>query len=384
MENHIYAGYFDYSAATPVDENVIEAMKPFFFESFYNPSAIYLKSRAVRAVQEEARHTVAKCFGARSSEVIFTAGGTEANNLAIRGIMNMHPKCNVVISTIEHDSVLKTAQNYSHRTASVNSKAVVDLSDLAKKIDDNTVLVSIMYANNEVGSIQPIKEIIAIINDIRQDRRERKVSLPIYFHTDACQAVNYLDISVARLGVDLMTVNSGKIYGPKQVGALYVKAGLVLKPIIYGGGQENGLRSGTENTAGIVGFSVALEKACHKHKSEAKKLTSIRDSAISRLTMKPSNITINGAKGLKRLANNIHLTVPGVDNEYLMMQLDEKGFQVAVGSACSASSGEPSHVLKAMGLTNEQAQSSLRITMGRYSDKVGLDSLLDNLLYLIK
>lgn len=384
MTHHNFKGYFDYAAATPVDENVLKAMQPFFYENFYNPSAIYLKSRAVRAIQEEARHTVAKCFGARSSEIIFTAGGTEANNLAIRGIMNKHPEGNVVTSSIEHDSVLKTAQNYSHRTASVSSKAVIDLSDLAKKIDDNTALVSVMYANNEVGSIQPIKDIVTIISDIRQDRRQRNVSQPIYFHTDACQAVNYLDISVARLGVDLMTVNSGKIYGPKQVGALYVKAGIVLEPIIYGGGQENGLRSGTENIAGVIGFSRALEKVCNKHKSEAKRLTDIRDFGISKLTKKSASITINGAKGLKRLANNIHLTVPGADNEYLMMQLDEKGFQVAVGSACSASSDEPSHVLTAMGLTTEQAQSSLRITMGRYSKKEDLDNLLDNLLNLIK
>ncbi|MDQ5953862.1 MAG: Cysteine desulfurase, partial [Patescibacteria group bacterium] len=352
MGNISYTGYFDYSASTPMKKEVIKAMEPFFSENFYNPSAIYLKSRAVRLGLEEERHKIAETIGAKPSEIIFTAGGTEANNLAINGVMAKYNGRQAVISAIEHDSVIKPAMKFDTKKVSVSQKGLINLDNLVSCISDTTVLVSVMYVNNEVGSIQPIKEVAEIIRSIRKDRQERSIDLPIYLHTDACQAINYLDLSISRLGVDFMTINSGKIYGPKQVGALYVRAGIVLEPLVYGGGQENGLRSGTENVAGIFGFAKALQIAQGKYKSEAKRLGELQNKSLKMIKNEIPNVNINGPSGGKRVANNIHLSIPGVDNEYLLMQLDEQGYQVAVGSACSASSDEPSHVLTAMGISN--------------------------------
>jgi cysteine desulfurase len=263
--------------------------------------------------------------------------------------------------------VLLAAQNFASKTVNVNNKGIINLTDLKAKISDKTVLVSVMLANNEVGSVQPIKEIASIINDIRQYRRQNGINLPIYLHTDACQAVNYLDINVARLGVDLMTINSAKIYGPKQVGALYIRAGVTVVPLVSSGGQEHGLRGGTENVAGTVGFATALIKATKLQKSEATRLAAVRDDFIKIILQGNIGATLNGPVGNRRLANNVHFTFAGIDNEYLLMQLDELGFQVAVGSACGASSGEPSHVLGAMGLGGEVARASLRVTFGKYT-----------------
>lgn len=382
MGNISYTGYFDYSASTPMKKEVIKAMEPFFSENFYNPSAIYLKSRAVRLGLEEERHKIAETIGAKPSEIIFTAGGTEANNLAINGVMAKYNGRQAVISAIEHDSVIKPAMKFDTKKVSVSQKGLINLDNLVSCISDTTVLVSVMYVNNEVGSIQPIKEVAEIIRSIRKDRQERSIDIPIYLHTDACQAINYLDLSISRLGVDFMTINSGKIYGPKQVGALYVRAGIVLEPLIDGGGQENGLRSGTENVAGIFGFAKALQIAQGKFKNEAKRLGDLQYKALKMIKTEIPTAIINGPNGGKRIANNLHLSIPGTDNEYLLMQLDELGFQVAVGSACSASSDEPSHVLSAMGISSELAQSSLRITMGDYtteSDVLGLVQALGKL-----
>ena len=248
--------YLDHAAATPVDPNVLSAMQPFFSQNFYNPSANYSAANEVRKSLESARSKVAHWLGARSSEIIFTAGGSEANNLAIHGVMRQFPKANIVVSAIEHESVLVAAEYYDIRLVSVQPDGRLDLEDLAKKIDKNTVLVSIMHANPEIGTVQPLRDISKIVAEARRSSSRK---LPILFHTDACQAANYLDLHVARLGVDLMTINGGKIYGPKQSGALYVKAGVELLPLIDGGGQERGLRSGTENVAGAIGLAEALD-----------------------------------------------------------------------------------------------------------------------------
>jgi cysteine desulfurase len=220
-----------------------------------------------------------------------------------------------------------------------------------------------------------MREDSSIVKKIRLDRKRRDVKLPLYFHTDACQAANYLDMQVSRLGVDLLTLNAGKIYGPKQCGALYVKKGVSLKPLILGGGQEWNLRSGTENLANIVGFAAAWQKIRVDYRDEAYRLSKLRDSFFKFINDQIPSAVINGPKGSGRLPNNIHLTFPGQDNERLLMWLDERGFQVATGSACSASSDEPSHVLKAMGLSDEAARSSLRITLGRYTTEKSLQDL---------
>lgn len=377
MTDNNLIGYFDYAAATTVSDASLRAMETYYQADFYNPSALYLASRAVKISREKARHGVAQAIGARPSEIIFTAGGTEANNLAIKGVLaSFDGPSEVVTTAIEHDSVLAPCQAVTHKLTSVDQKGFINSQNLAKNISDQTVLVSVGFVNNEIGTIQPIKQLATLINDIKADRKQRGIALPLYFHIDACQAVNYLDISVDRLGVDLMTINSSKIYGPKQVGALFVKAGTRISPIIVGGGQENNLRSGTENMAGIVGFATALKAAVKTHKSEALRLSYIREASIKKLKLQIPKIVINGPSSNKRIANNIHFTVAGIDNEYFLMQLDELGFQVATGSACSASSGEASHVLRAIGLTDAQAHSSIRVSMGKFTTKDSADNLV--------
>ena len=378
--------YLDYAAATPISAQVLKAMQPFFESNFYNPSALYLDAQSAKSSLTEARAEVANQLGCKSSEVLFVAGGTESDNLAINGIMQKFPGKNLVVSAIEHDAVLQPAEQYDCRIANVAQDAQVDLQDLQAKINGDTVLVSVMYANNEVGSIQPIKEITKIIKKIRNTRQveaERKNidPLPLYFHTDACQATNYLSLLVNTLGVDLMTLNGGKIYGPKQSGILFVRTGVELKPQILGGGQERGFRSGTENIASAIGFATALNEAAEQRDTESNRLIALRDNMIDRL-LRIDGLTINGSA--HRLANNIHFTVAGYDNERLLMELDERGFMVATGSACSASSDEPSHVLKAMGIPDHDARSSIRLTLGRQTTENDIKNFLTNLEELVR
>lgn len=356
--------YLDYAAATPVEPTVLDAMLPYLSDFYYNPSAQYSRAQQTHAVLETARKQVAHLLGARPSEIIFTAGGTEANNLAIHGVMRNYPGTNVVVSAIEHDAVLVPADTYDRREAAVTPQGTVDLAHLQSQIDDHTVLVSIMYANNEIGTIQPLSDVAQIIIDVRRTRQKQGNTLPLYFHSDACQAGNYLDLHVSRLGVDMLTLNGGKLYGPKQSGALYLKGGIQLVPLIHGGGQERGLRSGTENVANAVGLSAALTMAQAMRHTEIKRLQTLQQQFYKLLTNQIAQAVVNGSLK-RRLPNNVHITIPGFDNERLLMQLDAKGIMAAAGSACSASSDEPSHVLKALGKTDAEARASLRFTMGR-------------------
>lgn len=375
--------YFDYAAATPLLPEVEAAMQPFWRQRFYNPSALYLEARKNRQTLEAARHIIAQGLGARLAEIVFTAGGTEANNLAIRGVLEEFNGGNIVTCAIEHDSVLRSAKLFNNHIVSVDNKGFVRLDNLKKAISDKTVLVSIIYASNEIGTIQPIKEISKVIGDIKVDRQKRRIETPLYFHTDACQAANYLDMQISRLGVDLMTINAGKIYGPKQCGALCVRSGVKLKPLILGGGQEWNKRSGSENLAGIVGFATAWQQIRATYHIETKRLANLRDNFFKQINQKLPKVIINGPLGSKRLANNVNITIPNQDNERLVMLLDELGMQVASGSACSASSDEPSHVLKAIGLTNEAAGSSLRISLGHYTTEKSLNHLVNILAKLV-
>lgn len=360
----VTARYFDYAAASPLDPDVLAAMQPYFEESFYNPSANYQAARSVHASIEAARSSVAQCLGARPSEIIFTAGGTEANNIAIHGIMRQYPDGNIVTSSIEHSAAMGPAAQYSHRQVLVTEAGSIALDHLRELIDNNTILISIMYANNEIGTVQPIREVSRIAGEIRRARKQAGNTTPLYIHTDACQAPNYLDIHVARLGVDIMTLNGGKIYGPKQSGILYVRGGLVLQPMLQGGGQERGLRSGTENVAGIIGFAAALKKTQAMRNTEAKRLQSLQAQFIKMLTKTIPEAKINGSLS-RRLPNNVHVTLPGSDNERLLIALDQFGILAAAGSACSASSEEASVVLGAIGLDEASARASLRFSMGR-------------------
>jgi cysteine desulfurase len=373
--------YLDYAAATPVDPKVLAAMQPYLAEQFYNPSATYSAALKVSKSLGDARSMVAHWLGARSSEVVFTAGGSEANNLVVHGLMRRYPKGNIVVSSIEHESVLVPAHGYDCREVAVNPDGRLNLDDLKQKIDKNTVLVSVMYANNEIGTIQPMREISKVVADKRLERKIK--DLPLYLHTDACQAANYLDLHVARLGVDLMTINGGKIYGPKQSGALYVKAGVELLPLIQGGGQERGLRSGTENVPAAIGLATALELVQSQRREEADRLKQLQHQFFQLVNEKIPEATINGSQKY-RLPNNIHLTLAGYDNERLLIQLDEAGIMAAAGSACSASNEEPSHVLAAIDLSKSDAQSSLRFTIGQGTTQNDIDRVVQVLTSLLQ
>ena len=375
--------YFDYAAATPLEPTVLTAMLPYFKEQFYNPSSQYLAAKNIRQVVETARADVAQVLGVRPSEVIFTAGGTEANNLAIQGVARLFPGAHLVTTALEHDSVIapiRALGKQGWRVSEVAPKqdGVVDAVSLLAAVTDDTVLVSVMYANNEIGTIQPIKEIAAGLKRIRETRKAEGNGRPLYFHTDACQAANYLDLHVHRLGVDLMTLNGGKIYGPKQSGVLVVCGGLELQPLVYGGGQELNRRSGTENVAGIIGFANALQFVTRDRKDDTERLHALQQLLIHELLTTLPNVRINGS--LKhRLPNNVHITIPGADNERLLYELDEAGIQAATASACSASKEEVSHVLHALGLSDNEARASLRFSMGRQTTEQAVRTLVKTL-----
>lgn len=375
--------YLDYAAATPLDSDVLAAMQPFFAEQFYNPSATYLPAQHVRNSLENARQDVASCLGARTNEIIFTAGGSESDNLAIAGIMQQFPGKHVVVSAVEHDAVLEPAMQFSSTLAPVDAEGRIDLRQLEESIKDDTVLVSVMYANNEVGTIQPLHKIATVLRTIRDERKRVGNALPLYFHTDACQAANYLDLHVARLGVDLMTLNGGKIYGPKQSGVLFVASHVRLQPIIRGGGQERNLRSGTENVSAHVGFATALLQVQMKRREESDRLSSIQKNAFETITDAVPWSVLNGS--IKhRLPNNIHITLPGTDNERVLLELEQQGILGAAGSACSASDDEPSHVLRAMGISDTNAQASLRFTMGRSTSEDDISKMIEALRIITK
>lgn len=365
--------YLDHAAATPVERRVLTAMQPYWTERFYNPSALYLASKQVKQDVDAARGRVAQVLGVRPTEITFCAGGTEANNLAIHGIMAQHPTGNVVVSAIEHDSVLRPAAEYAHHTVLPNEHGVILVDALSKQIDDETVLVSIMHANNELGTIQPIKAIAEVIAQTLADRQRAGNEMPLYLHVDASQSANYLTIQPHKLGVDLLTINGGKIYGPKQSAVLFGRSGIQLQPLVVGGGQERGLRSGTENVAAIVGIALAIEMAQTKSHQEVKRLTALQARFIEGIRQIDTQAVVNGRDCL---VNFVHVTFPGTDNERLVMELDEQGIQCAVGSACSATSDELSHVLAAIGLDVSAAQSSVRFTMGRSTTADDVDYTL--------
>ncbi|HEY8998803.1 MAG TPA: cysteine desulfurase family protein [Candidatus Saccharimonadales bacterium] len=370
--------YFDYAAATPLDVRVLAAMQPYFSEKFYNPSATYAPAQSVRADLENARARVAHWLGTRPSEIVFTAGSTEANNLAIRGVMQRFPSAKMVVSALEHESVLHTAREFAYVEAGVSAEGIVNVDKLVALVDDETVLVSVLYASNEIGTVQPIRQLGQALASIREDRRKRGLTLPLYLHTDAAQAAGFLDLHVSRLGVDLLTLNAGKIYGPKGSGALFIAGNVRLKVQASGGGQERGLRSGTENVAGAVGLAEALDLAQSNRHEESERLQTLQQFFFAQVEEKLPEAIINGSRKL-RLPNNVHFTLPGQDNERLMFALAEQNIFCATGSACSASNDEPSHVLDALGLSTEAAQASLRFTLGRATTRESIQKAVATL-----
>ena len=356
--------YLDYAAATPVSEKVFSAMEPFFSSEFFNPSAPYLPAKKVREIFEQSKSELAHTIGAKAADLIITSGATESINLAFTAAKNGE----ILYLATEHAAVKETAKKYNHKEIPVGKNGLINIADLKKAINDNVTMVSVSLANNELGVIQPMAEIAEIIREERQRRLACGNKTPLYLHSDASQAMSLIDISVARMGIDLLTINSAKIYGPKGIGALYVSRGIKLQPIIYGGGQEGGLRSGTENVAGLVGFATASKIAKEHLNGNRKKYEKL--SEILRTELKNAMIEplFFGSKK-HQLANFCPVSFPGVDAERLIFKLEEKNVYVSTGAACAASKGEKSHTLMAIGLSDAEIAGSIRISMGAQNDE---------------
>lgn len=363
--------YMDYAATTPVDPIVLKTMEPFFSKAYGNASSIHKFGVEANNALEESRHTIADTMNAKDNEIVFTSGGTESDNLAIKGVAfaNRDKGKHIITSKIEHDAVLNTCkwlekEGFEVTYLPVDRYGLIDPSELEKAIREDTVLTSIMFASNEIGTIEPIEEIGKICR--KHD---------VYFHTDAVQAFGKVPIDVNKMNIDLMTMSSHKIYGPKGVGSLFVRNGTSIEPIANGGGHEFDLRSGTENVSGIVGFATAASLVDKEMNSEGKRLIKLRDELIKG-TLKIKNSYLNGHP-TKRLPNNTNFRFDFIEGESLVMLLDSKGVAASTGSACSSKSLEPSHVLLAIGLKHEEAHGSLRLTLGKYSKKADVAYVLE-------
>lgn len=354
--------YLDHAAATPMDERVLRAMQPYFSDLFYNPSSPYAPAVEIRRAYEEAKHSLAKSIGGKPGEIVITAGATESINLAF-GSIDGH----VVVPNIEHQSVLANAKMLNNTIVESDQHGYVSAELIKAAIIPETVLVSVALANNELGTIQPIRDIAEVVKKERENRLIKGNKTPIYLHCDASQGVGQIDVNVARLGVDMLTLNAGKIYGPKQVGLLWVASHVHVKPQIVGGGQERGLRSGTENVAGVIGFAKALELATEHRKFESDRLSKLRNNLQEKLiTAFPSAVLSGYLK--HRLSGHLHISFPNIDGERLVFILENRGVLIATGSACAANKGMRSHVLSAIGLAPEIADGSVRITLGHLSN----------------
>lgn len=374
--------YLDNAATTPVDPAVKKAMLPYFDEIYANPSSFHTAGKKAKDAVERARQRIAKILNCKTSEIIFTMGGTESDNLAVFGVARAYKdRGNHIISSfIEHKAVLEPCsylsrkENFQVDFLSPDKEGIIDPKKVAEKLNEKIILVSIIFANNEIGTIEPIKEIAEVIRKFKL-KLGRQASEPPFFHTDACQAAGYLDLDVQKLGVDLLTLNGSKIYGPKGIGLLYVRTGIRLEPIIWGGGQERGIRAGTENVPSIIGLARALELANKKQVSELKRVSKLRDYLIDKVLKTIPDVVLNGHR-IRRLPNNINLSFKGIEGESLVLHLDSKGIYASTGSACSSASHKTSYVLKAIGLSTELAHGSLRVTLGRYTTKKDIDYFL--------
>ncbi len=364
--------YLDHAATTPTDPEVVEAMLPYLSDVFGNPSSIHSFGQEAKAAAEEARDKVAALIGARGEEIVFTGSGTEADNFAIKGIAYASEgKGNHIITTsIEHHAVMETCKFLQGRGFEVtylpvDGYGLVDPQDVKKAITDKTILISVMHANNEVGTIEPIAEIGKIAREAG-----------IYFHTDAVQAVGHMPVKVDELGVDMLAMSAHKFYGPKGVGALYIRKGTKLIPFMHGGEQERRRRAGTENVPAIVGLGKTAEIAQREMDAEAKRLISLRDKLIKGLMGQIEHSRLNGHP-TRRLPNNVNVSIEFVEGESMLLNLDLEGIAASTGSACSSSSLEPSYVLLAMGLSHELAHGSLRFSLGRETTEEDIDRVLE-------
>ncbi|MFC1999587.1 cysteine desulfurase NifS [Chloroflexota bacterium] len=364
--------YLDHAATTPTHPDVVEAMLPYFSDAYGNPSSIHSLGQEAKAAVEEAREKVADLIGSQPEEIIFTSGGTEADNLAVKGSVhaNRNRGNHIITTSIEHHAVLEPCefleeQGFEVTYLPVDRNGLVDPDDVVKAITDRTILISVMHANNEIGTLEPVDK-------IGQIAREKGV----YFHTDAVQTIGHIPVNVDKLGVDLLAMSAHKLNGPKGIGALYVRKGTRISPFMHGGGQERGRRASTENVPAIVGLGRAVEIAQQEMEWEVPRLTSLRDNLIRGLFERIDQIHLNGHPS-DRLPNNVNISVAFVEGESMAISLDLEGIAASTGSACTSSAIEASHVLLAIGLPGDLARSSLRFTLGRGTTDEDIDRVLE-------
>ena len=364
--------YLDYAATTPTDPEVIKAMQPYFFERFGNPSSIHSFGQEAKKAIEDAREKVAGFLGAKPEEIIFTSGGTESNNFAIEGVAYaLEKKGNhILTSAIEHHAIIEPCKflekkGFKISVVGVDKNGLVDPGEIKKAMTDKTILISVMHANNEIGTIQPIKEIGRIA-------KEKE----IYFHTDAVQTVGHIPVNVDELNIDLLSLSAHKFYGPKGVGALYVRKGTRIERFLHGGDQERNRRASTHNTPGIVGLGKAIELCQDKMKEESRFQIELRDKLIKGIQDKIPHVYLNG-HSTQRLPNNANISIEYIEGESLILNLDMEGIACSTGSACTSSSLEPSHVLLAIGRSPEIAHGSLRFSLGRFTQGSDIDYVLE-------
>jgi len=368
----------DHGATTPVDPLVVDAMLPYFTEKFGNASSLHSFGQEANSALEQSRQQVAASIGAKPEEIIFTSGGTESDNLAIKGIAyrNSGKGKHIITSTIEHPAILNTCaylekEGFDVTYVPADGDGIIDMNELEKAIRDDTILISVMHANNEIGTIQPI-------SDISKLTKEKG----IYLHTDAVQSFGKIAVNVDELGVDMLSMSSHKIYGPKGVGALYVKKGTPLQALAHGGSHERSMRAGTENISGIVGFAKAVALADERLVDDEKHMTQLRDSLIGKVMDSIDDVELSGHP-TNRLPNNVNLRFSFIEGESMLLFLDMKGIAISTGSACSSKSLEPSHVLTAIGLRPEDSHGSLRITLGKDNTQEEVDYVVDALVEVV-
>lgn len=367
--------YFDYAATTPVDKRVIKSMMPFLSEKFGNPSSMHSFSSDTKKALEKSRAIIAKAIGADINEIVFTSSATESNNMALKGVAFAKKRGHILVSSIEHDCVLNTAKwlgenGFEIEFLPVDKYGIVDPKEVEKRIKKDTILVSVMHVNNEVGTIQPIESIGKICKKNN-----------IYFHSDAAQSFGKIPIDVTN--IDLLTLSSQKIYGPKGAAALFIKDGVKIEPVLHGGGQERGLRSSTENIPAIVGFAKATEICLSTMEKEQKRLTKLRDRIINTLIKEVPSCYLNGHQ-TKRVSNNVNIRFSFIEGEAILFMLNSYGIAVSTASACSSPKLEPSHVLSSMGLKHEEAHGSIRISLGRWTKESEVSYLLKILPEVVK
>jgi cysteine desulfurase len=364
--------YLDYAATTPADLAVVRAMIPYFHDDFGNPSAIYSYGQEAKSAIDKARSSIASLIGARDEEIVFVSGGTEADNFALKGVAfaNQKKGNHIITSSIEHHAVLESCKflskmGFKITYLPVDHFGLVNPDDVKKAITDKTILISVMHANNEMGTIQPITEISKIAREAG-----------VYLHTDAVQTAGHITTDVNELGIDLLSISAHKLYGPKGVGALYIRKGTKLMTFMNGGGQERGRRASTENVPGIVGFGKAAELVQPELNKEMERVAGLRDKLIAGILKQVDHIHLNGHP-VKRLPNNVNISVEFVEGESMCLNMDMAGICASTGSACSSASLEASHVLLAMGLDPVQAHGSLRFTLGKWTTNEEIDKVLE-------